>query len=615
MQVVSRQTVTYIRVTVGIMTHKLTYQKIINYGLIIVSLLSTLFILGYFILNINRGFNFLDEGFYLLGAAHPEDVRAQFSSYNNYAHLIMKLNDNIVFLRLIMLLLNVFSIFLLSFSLSGLIGKNDKRVIFLLFMPMLCVSFAGLIFPNVPNYNNFTIFGSIIFTSALVILFTTKNKKIADICLFLFGFFAVFVFFNKFSSGLILLFIAFITYFIYVIKNKEHSFRSLFYLIAGILLHVAIFFLFIQNFNQFILSYKMGFKFLKISQTNHSLSVLLQYYQQTRTLTLFSFKHYGIGICAAVFIIILQQIHYFFRIKTVSLFASYVLLISFFLIGYVTYVNINYDKFIVLASFYFSGLVLMLLISLINLGPTDWNKLKHVSFIKLLLILLLFMLPFIIAVGTANVIYMQVLLSIFVWMPIIIILASHGQKSIMNTFTYAVITGYCLISMYYSYTNLKETPYGLYGTLSMQTSLTNINNSQLYVDSTTKKIIDLTRNKLENCGFKPNDFLVNLTDIPGLTYAVHGRSPSYPWYSGMFKSSDELTKFYLSLSPDIKSPYILVTSFNGQVSKLAGNQLDNYFKNFSTRYKICGEVKNIPTDGGACCKAPIDNIKIFKPKS
>jgi hypothetical protein len=255
----------------------------------------------------------------------------------------------------------------------------------------------------------------------------------------------------------------------------------------------------------------------------------------------------------------------------------------------------------------------MFLISLVNLAPTSWSKLKQIGAIKLLLILLLFCLPFIIALGTANALYMQILLGVFVWMPIVVLLSSQGYKSIVNTFTCATIAGFSLLSTYYSYTTLKEMPYGLYGTLPMQTNLTKIGNSELYVDSTTKYIIDNTRHELNNCGFKSNDFLVSLTDVPGLTYAVGGRSPSCPWYFGLYKGSDKLTEFCLSLSPDIKLPYILLASSTLQVPSFAESQLGAYFKNFSTSYQLCGEVRNIPTQGGACCKVPVDNIKIYKP--
>ncbi|MCE3268410.1 MAG: hypothetical protein K0R49_662 [Burkholderiales bacterium] len=268
---------------------------------------------------------------------------------------------------------------------------------------------------------------------------------------------------------------------------------------------------------------------------------------------------------------------------------------------------------ITLSSFYFSGVVLMFMISLINIFSISWRTLKQNQVI-ISLVLLLLCIPFITAIGTANTIYMQILLCIFVWMPVIILLSSVSSKSIMNTFSYFTITGFSLLSTYYAYTILKENPYGLYDSLPQQTHLTKINNSKLYVDSITNYIIENTQHELKKCGFKSNDFLVSLTDLPGLTYAVHARSPSCAWYFGIFKGSDKFTQFCLSLSKEIKSPYILLSSFHGQTPYFTESQLGAYFSNFLTNYQLCGEVKNIPIEGGACCKVSVNDIKIYKPR-
>ena len=68
------------------------FRKKIELFCIFVIVFYTIALVSYYILNIDRGFNLLDEGFYLLSGANPLDSRQQFTASHYYLHLLMNIN-------------------------------------------------------------------------------------------------------------------------------------------------------------------------------------------------------------------------------------------------------------------------------------------------------------------------------------------------------------------------------------------------------------------------------------------------------------------------------------------------------------------------------------------
>ena len=588
-------------------------KKNINYSLIFITIACTILIIGYYVFNVNKGYNLLDEGFYLLSGAHPADTHQQLSSFSFYLHLLMLLSSNIIFLRLSTLILSIASICLLAFACTKII--SEKRIILLLMIvSMIAVSTISFMFPVEPNYNTLTILGSTIYLSLLILLLTANKTCYDNMILFLLGFSAVFVFFNKFSTGLILILLSVIAYSLNNIKIKHISLSGLFSLVAGLSCHFVIYFSLLQSWPLFLSSYKAGLLAMKILQSNHNILNLLQLYcQQFQELLKFTYNRYQFIIYILVGVMLLRSIQLFSRLWFLRSIISYGMLVTFLVLSYRIDSSWESTRFIQLSSFYLFGLLLM---SLIQLTYFDFRQLKKPNFkntIHCFLLVSLFFTPFFIALGTNNPIYMQILLSCFLWMPLYIFLSLRNSEVIGKTFTYFGIAGISILSLHYSIYNLKEMPYGLYGNLSAQKYSTTVNNTKLYLDQNSKYIIDNTRNQLEKCGFKANDYLISLTDVPGLTYAVKARSPACPWYFGLYPGSKEFVKFCLGLSEN-HHVFVLLASYNGQVSDFSEKQLGEYFKDFSAKYIQCGEIKDILTQGGACCKVPINNIKIFKPR-
>ncbi len=591
-------------------------KRSINYSLIFITIACAILMLGYYIFNVNKGYNLLDEGFYLLSGANPADTHEQLSSFNSYLHVFMIFSKNIIFLRLSMLILNTASIFLLAFACTKIIpGKSvsEKRATLLLMVAsMITISAIAFMFPAEPNYNTLTVLGSTIYSSLLILLFTADRTRHNNMQLFLLGFVAIFVFFNKFSTGLILIFLAFIAYSLNSIKIRHFSLRGLLSLIAGLSCHLFIYFSLLQSWPLFLSSYKAGLLSMKILQSNHNILNLLQLYcQQFQDLLKFTYNRYQFIIYTFVIILLLRPISLFSRLWILRGIISYGMLITFLVLSYSIGNYWESEHSIRLSSFYLFGLLLMCLVWLTYFNFKQLKKPNFKNMIHCLLFIMLFLLPFIVALGTNNAIYTQILLSCFAWMPIYIFFSLLNSKVIGKTFTYFGVAGISILSLHYAIYSLKEMPYGLYGNLSAQKQLTTVNDTELYLDQTSKYIIDNTRNQLEKCGFKANDYLISLTDVPGLTYAVKARSPACPWYFGIYPGSKEFAKFCLSLSEN-HNAFVLLDSYNGQIPDFSENKLGEYFKDFSKKYIQCGEIKNISVKGGTCCKVPISNIKIFK---
>lgn len=568
-------------------------------------------IIIFYFFNINKGFNLLDEGFYLLGGANPLDSRQQFTASHYYLHLLMQISDNIIFLRAFSFTLNVITIITLAISFQQIIKMknyfNELGVTTLMVCSMISVMSINLMAPSEPNYNNLTISGSIIFYSCLIQYVMNPSSRSNYIYLFIIGFTAVFVFFNKFTTGLFLLALAFISYSACSYKIRIFNYMSFLFLVSGAVLHFIIFFNFMQTPYDFFKFTRIGISLMEFS--GHSSHLLLDYCLQIWDFVCFSLKKYQLVIYVTIVLLTLSK---YTRLGKLKFIKRYIINISFILI-FILSIKINNILTIDITSFYFVNIVTLVLISILHIDHSPSHRFKVSPYE--LLVLLLFFFPFLIAVGTNNPIYNQVALSFFLWMPVITILSISNAKIIGDGFKYLPLVGITLLSTYYSLYNFIYKPYGLYDVLEKQTYLTRVGNTNLYLDLTTKNIIENTRSQLNSCGFKPNNYLISLTDVPGLTYAVNARSPYCPWYLGIFVHDGEFIKKCLELTPKINSPYILLDSFTGQNKGFTEDQLDKYFKNFKTTYALCGEIKHIPTTGGDCCKVPISNIKIYKPVS
>lgn len=576
-----------------------------------IAITTTLVLALLYIYNVNRGYSLSDEGFYLLKGMYPDDSKSGVAVFGYYLHFIMLISHNIIFLRLFTFIVSLIIIIgLCRLFCKIYLMKIDFIELILLICTSICTFCISWMFPTTPSYNSFTVIGATLFITLCLFIFS-KAERCSYISFVLFGFVVAFVFLNKFSAGIILLIFGII---ICAIKGYRINKLILIFVcfILGILVHVASFFIFIQPLNIFIKQFHNGMVSMKIMDSGHDLSLISKYVGQIGDLLVYSYKKYQL-IIYSLFIFKILTIVFKKLVQYQKIFLLF-LLCLFFALSFHVSNDWSIERFRDIVTFYFSLIIFLSMIMLFNFDKKIFVNWSYFKVIKSILLLFFLFMPIIIAVGTNNDINMQILISIFLWMPIVFFISNEILLFTGVVFRHLLIMWLTLISAYFALFHIVEIPYGFYGNMLKQNNKININGSVLYVDDTTKYILTNTNDQLSKCGFKPSEYIVSLTDVPGLTYAVGGRSPSCPWYFGMYNGVDNFAKFCLSLSPEIKSPFILLDSYVGQQNVFSESQMGNYFSDFSQRYEQCGEVKNIPTDGGSCCKAPISSIKIYRPK-
>ena len=93
-------------------------------------------------------------------------------------------------------------------------------------------------------------------------------------------------------------------------------------------------------------------------------------------------------------------------------------------------------------------------------------------------------------------------------------------------------------------------PYALRTDLFGQDTPTRVGSppTTLLLDSPTSRFIQETRRILETNGFRPGDDIFAFFNLPGLIYAVGGRSPVIPWYFGRIYVGNTIEESYMQMA-------------------------------------------------------------------
>ena len=162
---------------------------------------------------------------------------------------------------------------------------------------------------------------------------------------------------------------------------------------------------------------------------------------------------------------------------------------------------------------------------------------KEASRRRLVLAAVLFALPFVAAMGTSNLIVVQVLFHLAPWHALFAccVLAVAQTRSILPV-ALSLVLG--VVSVAQVYAGQVSAPYGVKGTLAEQTEPLPSRlpaASSLRVSAVTARYVLETRRLLEGAGFQPGDPVWGLNDVAGLVYLVEGRALGTPW---LFRAAD-----------------------------------------------------------------------------
>jgi len=102
-----------------------------NRKVISASVFCLFFVLAILIWTTNKGYDLTDNGYYLISALYPQDIKVSMSSFGLYVNLLSKLNHSMIFLRVSSILLNLISVsFLVYAFLNFFINLKIKSPLF-----------------------------------------------------------------------------------------------------------------------------------------------------------------------------------------------------------------------------------------------------------------------------------------------------------------------------------------------------------------------------------------------------------------------------------------------------------------------------------------------------
>jgi hypothetical protein len=199
--------------------------------------------------------------------------------------------------------------------------------------------------------------------------------------------------------------------------------------------------------------------------------------------------------------------------------------------------------------------------------------------------------PAVAALGTANPIYINLMLALGSWAALLVLALRYasprlhwsgaGDAAMLTVLVFAAvqIVGGTAIA-----------PYGLHEGLVRQTVATSLGSppALLSLDAETHRLVVELQRLTAACGFREGDDLFAFHNLPGLVYALGGRSPGLPWFTDGWPGSRAVNEMGLAAAGE------------GRVSRafiLESAEADRWLRtltplgiDFPDRYTACGNV-------------------------
>ena len=206
-----------------------------------------------------------------------------------------------------------------------------------------------------------------------------------------------------------------------------------------------------------------------------------------------------------------------------------------------------------------------------DVGRTDGGRVfrpgttnRTLAFAWTLIVVMLFALPFCGSVGTGNPLQYGMRYTLAPWFALLAL--ALGRLSAPARVRWAVPVGLAVLSAYAAVYLVKgplEAPYRLLTGIRGQTEDTPIGApaSIVKLDPVLHAFITDVRRAALDTGFRPGDDILGLYDMPGIVYALGGRSPGTIWWTMGYPGSRTVMERAVALAgPDrLRRAYILQT--------------------------------------------------------
>ena len=552
-------------------------------SLIIVFLATLLgLIITVIIISLNRGFNFTDEGGFLLSYKNVSIYRG---GIYNYHIIITKLtnwlNPGIIEYRWLSLIITILSSFALTIGLYKWLSANIKNEnLYKNLILIFCfVSIGNFLFyfAGLQTIHNNTLTNLILQIDSGLILYLfsfNANELIGSkkniFLILIIGFISAFSFFIKLSTGVVQLLAYLLVFSLYLKDQKQQQiFIVILTLCLGTVIGVLFYFLLFQGYSEWISNFEKEYYIL----SDHSPILLIKrYFYNILSLIKFSVKNYSWLVIFPLYIVIDQRFPSFFKHKNKHNLRKLVLIFSVVLFIYEiyhfkfyrsTFANsdwINAYFFIIVIS-----LQLLLLYAFCLSKNIILTHFLKINFNKVLIILLLLITPFLGAFGTANPLFLNTLIHCAPWFGVILILLiylSEHIKSRIILSLFIIIPALVTTSQildgntfmpYYSVFNMNKSNF--FDQTEQITEIPLLNG--IYVDIKSKTFLLELNQLLMNNNYQKGYPILGF-HIPGVIYLFEGISPGIPYYYNTNRDCQALECFKLPKN----SPIFMITDEN-----------------------------------------------------
>jgi len=559
---------------------------------------------GVFIWSSNKGFDFTDEGLYLLVYQHPNDFPDSYTSYHRVGAVFFDLvGRNIIALRLLGFFLTALATFYFSLSLTWFLkgrswsifeDQGERILLHLALQGSVLTAYCWL--PPTPNYNTMAGIGMLLSCGGILTFFSNSDayRSVAKASwgILTIGVGLLLAFLAKGSSavGIVLVSMTLIGA-CSLIALKEKIFFLVAVSISVLTGGLLLFFL--------IPSLSSSWEFfigsiVALTEGNGAREIIIRHWHEALEFAMRHIRSFILPVLLAAGVGFFARSR--FLVKSPDRKES---LVFWSVVG----VLIVEVVLLIVKDAFFAGIQgrsrcfigytsLFLLLLTFRAGlPGAAQTISPYRLGGCLMFLVwLALMPFVTAAGTTHKIFINTLLHAAPLVAATLLLAASLDKSLRRS-TFLPFASLLIIGLSFSQfiTGFVLMPYRTAPKWSQTVPVeVGVPGTFLKLDTASAECIQKTKAALADAGFKPGDDILALYGLPGLVYVVGGVSPERPWFFNFGQSGHEENLGALLRIPRdrIQKAYI----FLNDKDDLAISQLSKCDVALKDKYQQVGQV-------------------------
>ncbi|HXH19080.1 MAG TPA: hypothetical protein VNJ07_08340 [Chitinophagales bacterium] len=539
------------------------------------------------ILTINRGFDFGDEGVYLLIPSHP---------YNTYHHSLFGVvtsflhpGNEITILgtRMIKIVTDMIGLLILAFGAyrysTGHLHPNASGFRLLIILLFAFLSFYIVTLCRTATYNEYILLSVNGGFGMAFLGYSTERKLFRRIFLLLAGGFIAFGFMSKPQSSILsLAVILVLPFLLHSDRELQSRTEDIFISLAGFASFIVPFALFF-GFDEFIDFHVTSWKEAQL--IGYTFSNMVKLFIAS---DLVLFKHLFLtAVSTILFLLFIRQIQIIESVVSSTVFI--IIIAGIFSFLYLYTLDFHPD---------FSGMrfkVTALTISCIA-GFTIFYLANSWSWKRFWFTMLMIILPILTIAGSSSSLIESLPQRYFSWFILCGIALSEGLSNRNFQRSYFLLACILIILSSYQFKKvLIDEPYMLGSSMWEQTHPMKLQNVK--VDAATKAYIDTTISILRLNGFQPGDTVLAQNLKNGICYLLHAAMPVCPIYTCQ---SPEYNCYCLShFLNDGRLKFVLSSDSTYPFDTRCPADKEAW-KHYAARFKLLGSARNPLSDAYYC---------------